>query len=280
MNEITWPHASRTAGETSRRPPWLIPAAGAAVVLVVAGAIWGVAAAQSAAAQPGQVAARYCLAVLARDYTDEAALVAASALGGTVAHYVANEQVRETVDGRVTACHAGDAASGPFAAVGFAMSSPSQASVPLTLTRARLGSRSGTLTLSRVGGSWRVTGLSAPLQGTNLAPLQVAATFCAALAAAHYADAYAALSARQQQTEKSVVQFTAQATQPAGATFTGCTPNYTSYALNGATATLKLTLNVKVAITSGTPTVPVAATMTLVQENGAWKVDGLAIAAQ
>lgn len=266
-----------------RRPRWALAAGAVLVLLLVGLGVRGLAGAQDAAAQPEQVAARYCSALLTRDYAAEAALLAPAARAGeTTQQYVADEQVRETVDGRVTACHAGSAVGGPFGAVGFALSSPHQASVPLTLTRAKLGATSGTVTLARTGTGtgWSVAGVSAPLLGTNLTPLHTASGFCAALAAGNYAGAYADLSAHQQQLEKSVKQFTSEATQPAGAAFTGCTPNYASYALKGATATLTLTINVRVDMTSGTPTIPIAATMTLVRQGAAWKVDGLDLLAQ
>jgi hypothetical protein len=251
------------------------------VVLLVVLAIWGVTNARAAAAQPGQVAARYCAALLARDYAGAAHLLTPAALAGaTTQQFVADEQVRESIDGRVTSCQTGSAASGLFGALSFMLSSPHQATVPLALTRAHLGSRSGTLTLARVGAGWIVAGMSAPVQGTSLAPLHAANSFCAALAAGKYTDAYADLSTRQQQMEKTMQQFTTQATQPAGASFTGCTPDYASYAVTNSSATITLTLNVHVALASSSPTIPIAATMTLVQQGAAWKVDGLDIVKQ
>jgi hypothetical protein len=76
--------------------------------------------------------------------------------------------------------------------------------------------------------------------------------------------------------EKSAANFAAEAKQPGATTYAGCTADYRHYAVAGTTATLPLTLDIKVNMPGAAPVVPVVDIATFVEQGGAWKLDGLA----
>lgn len=257
-----------------------IALAGVALALLVGVVVLARVAAYGAdqAAQPRTVASRWCGALLAHNYASAWALLSPGAQAGqTAALFATDAQLQDAVDGRVTACTAVAAAGGWGADLGFAFAPPASVDVSVRLIRAQLGTRTGTVTLARSAGGWRVSAVAGALRGTPLGPLLVANHFCAALAAGNYTSAYGDLSAHQISLEKSATNFAKEATSPGGAAYAGCTPSYRTYTIKGDTATLGLTVNIRVATRAGTSVVPVVGVATLVLEHNAWKLDGLDI---
>lgn len=277
-------HLPRTMREW--RPPrggrslWLALAGVALALLVGVVVLARVAASgHDQAAQARAVASRWCGALLAHNYASAWALLSPGAQAGqTAAQFATDAQLHDAVDGGVTACTVAAAAAGGWGAdLGFGLAPPATMGVSVHITRAQLGARTGDVTLARQAGGWRVSAVAAALQGTPVGPLLVADHFCKALTAGNYTSAYGDLSARQTSLEKSAANFAKEATSPGGAAYVGCTPSYHTYKITGDTATLGLTINIRVATDAGTSVVPVAGVATLVLENNAWKLDGLDI---
>ncbi|HKV85812.1 MAG TPA: DUF3828 domain-containing protein [Ktedonobacterales bacterium] len=151
---------------------------------------------------------------------------------------------------------------------------------------------SGSITLIKQGGQWKLDKIDDALLGKNVAPLMVAVTFCDALVTQDYATAYKQLSSRyQQQGDEGAFQagFTnALSALGPNAKIATCAPDFASYKIaesSGAgTPTVAppsgvppngATVNVAVdfAVNGTALGQPITLALTLIQENGAWKID-------
>lgn len=151
---------------------------------------------------------------------------------------------------------------------------------------------SGSITLIKQGGQWKLDKIDDALLGANVAPLLVAVTYCNALVNGDYVTAYKQLSSRyQQQSDEGAFQadFTnsLSALGP-DAKIATCAPDLASYKIatssgagtptvappsgvpaNGATVNVAVDFSV-----NGTALgQPITLALTLIQENGAWKID-------
>ncbi len=277
----TW-NVDTLRGPTGRpRPRWLLPAAAALALLLACGgttALLSFAATQ--ATRPIAVARQYCAALHAQNYRAAYALTSSATQKQTSkAWFTTEAQLHDGVDGKVTRCApvpAGrDAFGDAIGDLGFLLGGARAATVTVTIVRTRLGARTGTITMTSQGGSWTVGSIADALQGTPLGPLLLANHFCTALAAGDFKTAFGDLSAHQVSLEQSEANFARQATLPAGSKYTGCAPDLTTYHVAGATASVKLALDIQVTTPAGTSVVPVASLASFVQEKGAWKLDGL-----
>ncbi|HEY7835454.1 MAG TPA: hypothetical protein VIG30_17895 [Ktedonobacterales bacterium] len=215
-------------------------------------------------ADPGALAAAatFCAALQSQDYTSAFGLLA-SAGGQTQQVFTQAAQTHDQIDGLVTAC--GPVSLGQF-------QSAAGSSLTLSVTRAKLAARKGTVTLADATNSWRITTLDSTILGTDLGPLQVGTRFCADLASGNYADAYSLLSAREQ-AMGSADQFAAQIAPPSPLTWAGCTPNLSTYRVTGTSASYSIALTLR--DTANGVTASAAFVVTLVLENGAWRMDNL-----
>lgn len=139
-----------------------------------------------------RVAAAFCDALHSRAYPAAYALLGAVARDGlSQGAYTSAMQALDSAEGPVRACAVGALSSYHY--------TPGQniASDAVTLTRQR-ATYQGTLTLTSSGDVWRITTVDQSIYGAPLAPVAVAATYCAALRAGDYPTAFALFSATLQ----------------------------------------------------------------------------------
>jgi hypothetical protein len=185
----------------SRRKLWITLAVIAALLVVTGGGV-GFAAVQYFA--PSAMAGVFCGNLKAQNYTAAYQLLDSamkSQFSGD--QFTQDAQTLDRAEGAVLDCK-GTAAyhhslGGSTAAMGLA------------ITRATAGTFTGTVRLVNEAGSWKVDGLDTSLLGVNLDALHTAASYCAALQAKKYSDAYALLGTAQ--TSKTKASDFAQAAQ-------------------------------------------------------------------
>ncbi len=134
---------------------------------------------------PVAVVTRYCAALQAGDYAGAYALFSATLQGAQrQVDYVATQDERATLTGRVTSC--------AMAALTMADSQTAQALVSVTrATGPRLG---GEMQLQPEGGAWYISDLDPNIEGVDVGPYQVGLRFCADAAAGDYRAANVLLS--------------------------------------------------------------------------------------
>lgn len=111
----------------------------------------------------------------------------------TRAQFTAANAALDTAEGRVLACtKSGAATADHFIYVN------STATVPLTITRERQGTLTGSLRLLRQNGDWQIEAIDLPLLGVDLGAVDTTLDYCAALRANHFSAAYALLTSSQQ----------------------------------------------------------------------------------
>lgn len=152
---------------------------------------------------------------------------------------------------------------------------------------------SGSITLIKQGGEWKLDKIDETLLGENVAPLMVAKTYCDALVRQDYTTAYNQLSSRyQQQTDEGTYQAgfkNSLAGLGPNASIATCVPDLSSYKIappsagagtptvapqsgvpaNGATVNIALDFSVNGSALNQ----PITLALTMIQENGAWKID-------
>ncbi|HEX8982481.1 MAG TPA: hypothetical protein VF792_06925 [Ktedonobacterales bacterium] len=160
-----------------------------------------------------RVAATFCAALVNRDYSPAYLMLDTQARDGlTLTGWASAAQALDSATGRVTACDA--------SVLGGYVYQPGAetASDSVTLTRQRaahsgapiITNSSGVITLSQVGGDWRISEPPAALYGVSLASLAVAQNFCAALRHDDYAATFGLLDPQAQGTQTSADFATAQ----------------------------------------------------------------------
>ena len=258
----------RRRAKRSRRGVWI---ALLIIVLLCIGGVGVAAYANARADAATQTAHRFCVALLADDYA-----AAYDALSSGYQNrnprdqFVADGKLHDQVDGRVTACAANDTASGPLSNVSHIGST----SVTLNARIRRAIVYTGVITVVKQGDGWRLAGIPASLQGTELAPLRTGQAFCAALVTGAYATAYSLLSSGQQ-AQISEPQFAAQFSDTfAGSPMklSGCDLDLTTYFVGGATAKVNARLTIEnPQASSGLLTVA----LTIVREGAVWRIDDM-----
>lgn len=245
-------------------------ALGVLAVLLIAGIAGGLVFAANQSKQPGLVLAQYCSDLTGQKYANAYTLLSSGAQATTNAtQWTQDAQVHDQIDGAVKTCSASQVSSGPltFASAG--------ASATLKITRTKAAS--GLVVLAHQVNGWKIDKFDSHLQGTDLGPLTVAERFCAALAKQDYTGAYADLSSREH-AGTSQADFTKDFTQAltgAAAKVTGCAPQLKTYAVQAASATVDVAMQLQVTVSSGTTTATVALEYTLVPESSGWKIDAI-----
>lgn len=211
-------------------------------------------------------ASAFCAALQAANYS------AAYALLGTLAQshvaqadFAADGQAHDQIDGSVSACQ--------FTSLGES-NTDSSASLAVSITRAKLGQRSGSLSLDVESGAWKISGVAASLQGTDVGPLQTGRRFCTDLASANYSDLYGLLTDNftgglSEAEVANVFNGTA-----VGVKFSGCTvdsTSYSTYKLSGTSASYDGQMALLKVSTGQSKTVTV--TFKFVLDGTAWKLD-------
>jgi hypothetical protein len=260
--------AALPAVRRSRRTWWMIGIAVAlgALVLSASGLV-----AFAATQGPAAVIQTYCGDLLAKDYASAYELFSPHARGRlTKEQFERAETIYVRLDGTATGCAITDSlplvgnmgALNPFA---------SSATISATLRRRR--AQTGAVTLVRQGGgAWAIERIDPALEGADVAPLGVADTFCAALIADDIHSAYGLFSdaARHRVSEAELTHAVKDALSDGGnAKLTSCTPDPTTYAVNGVTARVRAEIGTS---SGGVPlTLPI--TLTFVKAHGGWTID-------
>ena len=208
------------------------------------------------------VAENYCSALQAQDFAAAYKDLSAKLQGATSqSAYVAQAQAHAQVDGAVQSC----------ALTGLTRTtSATTTNFTISLARAKLGARSGALTLTSSNGAWQVSSVDAALSGSDLGPLDAGAAFCAAITNNDYAGAYARLSGAAHNTY-SLAQFQQQFAVTPILKWNGCTPDLTTYKVAGDHASYNTAL--KVTRTDTGASTQLVFALSFVREGSAWKVD-------
>lgn len=263
-----------TSGVISRlkAQPVLLGALAVALVAAIGG---GVAFAAGQAGAPGQTLSRYCSDLTHQEYAAAYGLLSAGARSQTgQTQWVQEQQLHDQIDGPAKSCSAGPTSGGwlTFMRAG--------ASATVQLNRAK--SYFGLIVLTHDVDGWKVNQVDPKLQGTDLGPLEVAESFCAALARQDFAAAYGDLSARMH-ASASQADFTktySDSLSGANAKVTGCAPSLPDYSVQPPLASVQLAMQVQVPTSSGASTVPVPFRFALVRESAGWKIDAITAGGQ
>jgi hypothetical protein len=211
-----------------------------------------------------KVAAAFCAALQAKDYSTATNLFDANSLtqqGLTTDIFSAGLQAHDAIDGVVTGCTLTAIASG---------NTDTTTTLTVSITRATLGARTGQMTLTASGGTWKISSIATELQGTDIGPLLTATQLCVDLVTGNLASAYQTLTSTDFKSTVSQAAFVAYFTLKSGETYVGCTPDLTTYKVVGTAASFDATLNVNV---SGT-TVGLTFTLVFVQQGTNWLLEG------
>jgi hypothetical protein len=209
-------------------------------------------------------AGSFCRALQAQNYTAAyAVLGSAPRLKLTQDAFTQAAQLHDQVDGSVSAC----------ALVGIAAGAgDSSASLTVSVTRAKLGARQGTVGLQVENSAWKIDSLVDTLLGTDVGPIQVGNRFCTDLANANYADAFNLLSANGKG-GSSEADFASSIALPSPLKWGTCTPDVSTYKVSGTTASY--TAGFGVVNTSTNQSVSVNFTLSFVNTGGTWQLDDL-----
>lgn len=197
--------------------------------------------------------------------------------------FVQASKLRDQLEGNVTSCPIPN--SGPNVSAGVN-------TVTLFVSLARQATTQGSITLVKRDGVWKLDKVDDALLGENVAPLMVADTFCTALVKGDYATVYSQLSSAYQ------AQYTESAFQTnftnilsslgPNAAIASCAPVLSTYkapqtvsagtptpASGTGTSADEATVNVALDLSVNGAALgqPITITLTLKQENGAWKID-------
>lgn len=204
----------------------------------------------------------FCAAMQSQNYTTAYGLLSSAFQPATTQdQFVQAAQAHDAIDGSVSAC--------ALASVGTSNSDTS-ASVTASITRAKLGARSGTVTLGVEGSAWKISSIASSMQGTDLAALLVDNAFCAAIVSNDLNAAYALTSTAFQQVI-TPADFAAAFALPTGYAITGCTANDSTYQVQTTQATVDNTVKVTQTATSQSQNITMS--ITLVLDGGQWRID-------
>jgi hypothetical protein len=204
----------------------------------------------------------YCAALVAQDYaTAYKSLDATLQKTTSQAAYVADAQAHAQVDGAIQSCALTALDRG---------ATDSSTSFTISMARAKLGDRSGTLTLAATQGVWRVTKVDATLSGSDLGALTAGAAFCGDLTNGDYNGAYGLLSPGAQSAYSSA-QFQQQFAVTSILRWSGCAPDLTTYQTSGGKTTYDTALKATRTDTGASTSLVFA--LTFVRAGNAWKLD-------
>jgi hypothetical protein len=210
----------------------------------------------------------YCAAMQSHDYATAYNLLDSTAQGQIGKDdFVAFGTLHDQIDGAVTKCTLTKVPAG---------NTDTLAKLTIDLTRARLGDRSGDITLKFDGTAWKVAASDDALGGTDLRPLVVGQQFCTLLSAAKYENAYALFSSSFKQliTKSEFVAefstFNGNALQ-----WTCGAPDIASYKVSGTTASIVEPITLAIPALGSGATSTTKFKVSFVLESNAWKIDDL-----
>jgi hypothetical protein len=207
---------------------------------------------------------KFCVALQGQDYTAAYALLGGAATTQIAAtDFATAGKLHDQIDGTVSACaleqvNAATATATP---------------VQVSLTRAKLGKRVGSVSLAAEGDTWKIQTLDQDLLGTDTAPLQIGTAFCTASIAGKYPEATALLTPDLAAKVAAVGGLQVVFGLPAGYTFAGCAPDLSTYKVEGLQATYDSSLKIQ-STTGGTVSVKLSLFL-VPSADGKWLINGI-----
>jgi hypothetical protein len=206
----------------------------------------------------------FCTALKGQHYsTVFGQLTSEAQAGAQLDDFTQLAQWQDAVDGQVTTC----ALTGLGKSAATTSASDTAADLAMSVTRSKLGQKQGTVSLKTVGDVWKVSAVSASLQGTDLGALVTGGRYCAALKKGDSGAVNGLVTASYWTN----LYWTLLWNNFAGTKWTGCTLDATTFKLSGSKASFKAAF----AASSGGKSTQQQATFQLVQSGGAWKLDNL-----
>lgn len=245
------------------------------LLVVAAGVIYAIG--QNALQEPMHAANTFCSDLKAQKYSDAYGLLSSGYRARVSAKDFATiGQLHDQLDGKLAAC--GLAA---LQGSGFSLDlNPQRASFNAQMTRKH--SYSGTVTLVKQNGSWKIDALDESLQGSDVGALTTAMQFCTALAKQDYAAVYGMFTPAYQQQIGSADKYVNGLKQVFGGgqfQITGCDSQIDTYTVTpqGDSAAISGALNIKVTTNAGALTVPVPFKLSFAKISGTWKISDLEV---
>jgi hypothetical protein len=257
------PPASRRGRLPARLPARALRWIALIVLLAVVGVIgYAWVAAQQNGSPTGAVD-QFCGALRADKYTQAYNLLASAPRARvTSAQFAGAAAALDRIEGRITSC--------PMTPSSAVQTGINAATVDATLKRATLGQMRGKIALTHEQNAWRISSVDATLLGVNLEAIVAVNTYCAALQAQRYSDAYDALAdtTRGDLTSAEYEQMSQWRDQIDG-TARSCAPVTVDSSGGDASATLTLSVTrARLGHLKGD--------IGLINANGVWKVNSIA----
>ncbi len=245
----------------------------AIAVLSAGGLVYGVKQAQG----PISAVQAYCADLKTQNYDAAYGLLSTGYQSQvTETDYVADAKLHDQIDGKISDC--GQPHKGNF--TWNLGESPQSLDTQIKReTSAGAHEGTGSVSLVKQGGNWKIDAVADSLQGTDLRPYRLSQTFCTDFLAGNYAAAYQLFSANGQQNYGNEQQFETafKGAFTNGLALAQCQPDITTYSVASPAAQINAKLSVSETTSAGTDTFPLpgGATLKFVLESGAWKVDSL-----
>jgi hypothetical protein len=208
-----------------------------------------------------EAAQAYCDALGTARYPAAYALLSARAQASlTPGDYTSVEQTHTLINGPVKRCGVTGVGQG---------NSDQRADLTLSVARAGLGAQSAGVTLTLVGGAWRLGGVPSGAEGPDVGPYEVGQRYCADLATGQFDAAYD-LFTPQYQAQNPRAQFDGalQSTRAQGIAIACGQPDVTTYVVTGAAATYVVPY---IEVYLGIP-ISTNDTLTFARQNGRWLI--------
>jgi hypothetical protein len=172
-------------------------------------------------------ASAFCTALQTQDYATAYGVLGSSQTDQVTQQVFAQQaQLHDQIDGKVTACALTSIAAG---------ADDTKASLGVSITRAKLGIRQGTVNFDVENSAWKIGIFDQSLLGSDLGPLTVGTQFCTDLKQGNYTAAYG-LFAADFQASVSLANFKSILTPPSPLVWSSCTPDLTTYQASTGTA--------------------------------------------
>lgn len=180
--------------------------------------------------------------------------------------FVANAQLDDKYDGKLSACSLVSIASG---------NTDTATSLNISVTRAKPGAKTGSVSLDIEGGAWKITTIDTSILGTDYRPLLVAQQFCADYQKNNLSAAYS-LMIPDAGVSKS--DFIAYFQLPAGFPVTQCGASLSTYKVTGDSASVRVTITVT--DTSAGQSIKLNLAFNFALEQGKWGIADLPAVSQ
>jgi len=168
----------------------------------------------------------------------------------------------DQIDGAITSCSVSSLGSS---------NDDTTANLSISVTRAKSGAHTGTMSLTANGTTWKISSLDAGVFGTDLGAARVATLFCADLSAAKYADLFTLLSSHFASGATASDFADAFSGKVDGVKWGGCTIDVSTYKVSGTNASI--TVNVKLVVVATGQAITGPLGLILVKSGDSWKID-------